>query len=134
MSDLCPACEHPKHFGRKKCGALEQFVQDGGAGSDVTCGCDDRMATKADSGKLRYDLIPARALTALAEIYTYGASKYQADSWRTVPDAIPRYRAAAWRHWVAYLSGEALDPESGLPHLAHLHWNVVALSELEAEK
>lgn len=128
MDNLCPACGHPKHYGKDRCGqALSEYYHE-------PCPCTDVQAAKADAGKLRYDLIPVRALTALAEIYTYGAKKYQAESWRALPDAIPRYRAAAWRHWIAYLSGEALDPESGLSHLAHLHWNVVALSELEHDK
>lgn len=126
MSDLCPVCGHPKHYGQAQCGAAAY------GDPCATCLCTDAQAAKADAGKLRYDLIPHGALTELARIYTYGAAKYEADSWRTVPDAIPRYRAAAWRHWVAYLSGEILDPESGLPHLAHLAWNVVSLSELEA--
>ena len=37
--------------------------------------------TKNDGGKLRYDLIPPRALEALAYVYTIGAAKYSDRNW-----------------------------------------------------
>jgi hypothetical protein len=56
--------------------------------------------------------------------------KYAPDGWRTVPDAKARYTAALGRHFNAWRSGEEIDPESGLPHLAHVLCNAVFLVEL----
>ena len=77
------------------------------------------QGTKHDTNKPRFDLIPAKAELALAQVLTFGAEKYAPDNWRIVPDAKQRYIAAALRHINAARSGEAMDSESGLPHLAH---------------
>lgn len=42
-----------------------------------------------------------------------------------------RYRDAMYRHWLAYLGGERLDPESGLPHIWHCACNLAFLIEME---
>jgi len=87
---------------------------------------------KADAGKVRPALVLggfARAVLAVSEVATYGASKYTEDGWRSVPRALARYRDAGDRH---RLAGELedTDPESGLLHLAHEAWNVLALLEI----
>ncbi len=83
---------------------------------------------KFDTDKLRFDLIPAIATEGLAAVLTYGAKKYKPNNWRSV-DA-ERYVAAFDRHWHAYIAGELLDQESGLPHLAHCMTNLAFLLEL----
>lgn len=83
---------------------------------------------KFDTDKLRFDLIPAIATEGLAAVLTYGAKKYKPNNWRSV-DA-ERYIAAFDRHWHAYNTGELLDHESGLPHLAHCMTNLAFLLEL----
>lgn len=83
---------------------------------------------KFDTDKLRFDLIPAIAIEGLAAVLTYGAKKYKPNNWRSV-DA-ERYIAAFNRHWHAYTAGELLDPDSGLPHLAHCMTNLTFLLEL----
>lgn len=83
---------------------------------------------KLDDGKMRYDLIPAIATEGLAAVLTYGAKKYKPNNWRSVNPE--RYVAAFERHWQAYISGEMLDAESGLPHLAHCMTNLAFLLEL----
>lgn len=83
---------------------------------------------KLDDGKMRYDLIPAIATEGLAAVLTYGAKKYKPNNWRSVNPE--RYVAAFERHWQAYISGEMLDVESGLPHLAHCMTNLAFLLEL----
>jgi hypothetical protein len=86
---------------------------------------------KADSGKPRYDLLPWAALARVVDVLTFGAKKYGDDNWRTVPNARARYLAAAFRHFVAYAKGETLDPESGLPHLAHAMCCLLFILDLE---
>lgn len=82
---------------------------------------------KFDAGKLRYDLIPPKAIKALAEVLTYGANKYADNSWKQVKPFNDRYYAALMRHLMAWREGELKDSESGLPHLAHALCNVMFL-------
>lgn len=82
---------------------------------------------KYDEGKLRFDLIPPIALRALAQVYTMGAEKYDDNTWQNLENFYPRYLAALHRHLNAHQLGEIKDPESGLYHLDHALWNLVAL-------
>lgn len=84
----------------------------------------DAGGMKFDAGKARYDLVPLGPLRGVAEVLTYGAEKYAAHSWQTVPDALPRYIAAMHRHLNAVLvDAEVLDAESGLRHAWHFLTN-----------
>lgn len=86
---------------------------------------------KFDQGKLRFDLVPWRALEKVVRVLMYGAEKYTlrdeagnvirdgSQNWRKVPELQERYQRAAFRHGVADMKGEQFDPESGLEHLAH---------------
>ena len=92
---------------------------------------------KYDTGKVRAALLVQdfpRALTAVAWVSTFGAAKYAAHSWKLVPRAGERYEDALHRHILAQASGEVNDPESGLPHAAHVAWNALALLELQLRK
>lgn len=89
---------------------------------------------KFDGGKLRYSLIPPIATKALAEVLTFGANKYAANSWQTVPNGEERYLDALIRHLEAWRDGEVKDPESGLPHLSHLLCNTAFLLHFEKER
>jgi len=83
-------------------------------------------ATKHDQDKPRMDLLPPEALIAVAEVLTYGANKYAAHNWRNGLNH-SRMVAALLRHLMAYQTGEDADPESGLPHLAHMACNALML-------
>jgi hypothetical protein len=85
---------------------------------------------KHDAEKPRVDLLPAVALLAVSRVLGFGARKYKEHGWRTV-DRRSRYSAAIGRHWLAWQSGEDTDPESGLPHLAHLACSALFLLEAE---
>jgi hypothetical protein len=74
---------------------------------------------KYDAGKLRYELITPEMEEALAEVLTYGAKKYSANSWQKVEPFEDRYYGALRRHLQEWRKGEIIDPESGLPHLNH---------------
>ena len=71
------------------------------------------------------------ALSGVADVATFGARKYTRNGWRTVPEGLQRYTDAMHRHLLAAAKGERLDPDSGLPHCAHIAWNALALAELE---
>lgn len=83
---------------------------------------------KLDEGKLRYDLFPPHALATLVQVYTMGAKKYDDFNWARGM-RWGRVFAAAMRHAWAWARGEDLDPESGLPHLAHAAWSLITLLE-----
>lgn len=77
------------------------------------------VGVKLDSDKPRYDLIDPYATDMLAQVLTFGAKKYAPHNWRK-GIAMSRLVAAAQRHLFAIANGEELDPETGLPHSAHL--------------
>lgn len=76
------------------------------------------QGVKFDAGKPRMDLLDPYALTKLADVLTFGAKKYEEHNWRK-GIAYSRLTAAALRHITAFMDGEDLDPETGLPHVAH---------------
>jgi hypothetical protein len=86
----------------------------------------DKAGVKYDKDKLRYDLVPAYPMEQLAEVYTFGARKYSEWNW-VKGIKYSRLIAALFRHFWAFVRGEDIDPESGLPHLAHALWNITSL-------
>jgi hypothetical protein len=86
--------------------------------------------TKLDAGKLPVDLLPMRALLEVAKVLRFGAEKYEREGWRTVKPR-RRYYAAAMRHIIDRALGRKLDPESGLPTLAHAACDLLFLLAFE---
>lgn len=88
---------------------------------------------KLDHGKPEPELVErgfARALAAVVDVATFGATKYTRDGWEHVEDGIRRYRNAGARHRSSFYRGETNDPDTGLHHLAHECWNKLAELEL----
>lgn len=71
-----------------------------------------------------------RALEAVAEVSSFGASKYTWNGWRTVPDGANRYGDAMVRHLTMEAADGPNDRDSGLAHAA---WNALARLELLIE-
>lgn len=88
---------------------------------------------KYDNGKLRASLLRdfPLAFTELAKVLTFGASKYEAHSWKNVHNAVERYTDAADRHDLAFWSGEEIDEESGCLHEAQVIINRLFVLELK---
>ena len=78
-------------------------------------------------GKPRWELLPLPDLEDIVEVYTFGAEKYGPHTWRDLEDGFDRYKAALLRHLVSFDRGEEFDKESGLPALAHMAWNAIAM-------
>lgn len=78
-----------------------------------------QIGRKFDGGKPDWTLVPMGAVEEIVKVLMFGAQKYERDNWQHVEDGERRYLAAAVRHLGAVIDGEDLDPESGLPHLAH---------------
>jgi hypothetical protein len=94
-----------------------------------------RGGMKFDEGKIRHELLPLKVLRGVAEVLTFGAKKYDDDSWQSVPDALRRYRAAEQRHFDhVVLDGETTDKDSGLMHAWHYACNALFVAWLLAYK
>ena len=77
----------------------------------------------------------SRALQIVVDVGTYGAKKYTRRGWEHVEDAETRYLDAMMRHLLAMdVDPDGLDKETGLPHLAHVAWNALAVLELQARR
>jgi hypothetical protein len=77
----------------------------------------------------RWDLINPVWTTKIAEVYSYGARKYEKNNWMKVESH--RYYSALNRHLDAFWAGENYDSESGFLHLYHAAWNCIAIQWLE---
>lgn len=85
---------------------------------------------KNDSGKLRYDLIPAYPLERLTAVYTMGAQKYGDWNWRK-GFKYSRLYAAMMRHIQNWWTGTKIDPDGGQLVLASVAWCAFALMEFD---
>ncbi len=83
-------------------------------------------AGRFDEGKVRHDLIPAWAMERLAEVYTYGAQKYDDDNWLKGMDW-SKVQGPLERHYNKWKRGSIRDTESNCYHLAQVAWNAIAL-------
>lgn len=95
------------------------------------------VGLKYDTAKPRVDLLDPDWMTSVADVLTFGAKKYAAHNWRG-GIAYSRLIAAALRHLFAIMRNEDTDPESGLPHTAHLsccimflHWTMTNRKDLD---
>jgi len=76
----------------------------------------------------------AQALMEVGEVGTFGARKYTRDGWLYVNRGVDRYSSALLRHFFQYKTGEFVDSDSKLSHLAHVAWNALAILELSIRK
>ena len=90
-----------------------------------------QQAIKKDEGKPMLHLVEPIYLEALAVVREFGNKKYGSDNWKEGKglDQLRLYDSLM-RHLLAYIKGEDIDQESGLPHLAHvgvnnmfMYWN-----------
>lgn len=82
---------------------------------------------KADTAKLRMELIDPYAMEGLADVLTFGAAKYGDRNWEKGIEWT-RIFGSIERHLNAIKKGEDYDPESGKLHADHLLTNAMFLS------
>ena len=87
-----------------------------------------KQCLKYDDGKPRYDLIPIYPIEMVALVLTYGVKKYKAENWRKGL-SFKRTIGSIKRHLSSFEALEDEDPESKLPHLAHLITDAIMLLE-----
>lgn len=88
------------------------------------------QAVRYDKGKNRLALMSIPALWEIGQVYTMGAVKYKDRDWEK---GMPYTKTmdAALRHIFKWMAGHRNDEESGLHHLAHAAWNLIALLHYE---
>jgi hypothetical protein len=91
----------------------------------------NNQEAKADAGKPDLTLVPRQIIWDVAQVREYGNKKYKSpDNWKQVD--VNRYRAAAFRHFLAYLDNpHGKDAESGIEHYKHLACNLAFICEME---
>lgn len=82
---------------------------------------------KLDDGKIRWHLMPMKAVAEIVKVLMYGESKYSRDGWKGLHDQPERVEDALMRHVIAHKEGELRDPDTGLFHLAHAGCNIIFL-------
>lgn len=88
----------------------------------------DAIKNDRTDNKPMWELLPLGLMEHIVNVYTYGVQKYgKPGSWKLLENGYQRYKAALFRHIVAFEKGEFIDPESHLPHLAHAAWNAIAM-------
>lgn len=78
-------------------------------------------------------LLDPAALWELGRVAHFGTKKYPKNSYLKDADH-DLYYSAAQRHLMAYWAGYDHDAESGLSHLAHAAWNILALLTFRIRK
>lgn len=81
---------------------------------------DTNPKDRIGSTKLPLHLVPSTAIALASLGHLEGAVKYGKWNWRVAGIRFSVYLDAAMRHLAALENGEDLDPDSGLPHEAHI--------------
>jgi len=89
---------------------------------------DSGMVRDTQSGKPRFDLIPAEGLRRLADLYARGAEKYDDDNWKK-GQPYSRAYASLFRHLIQWREGDRTED-----HMAAVAWNAFALMYYEERK
>lgn len=112
---------------------LELTKKKSGSGDNKYDLTDDGKGKKYDGGKPMVGTlcrIFPLALMGIGKCIEFGTRKYpQPDNWKKVEDGEKRYLDSLIRHLLKYLAGQELDNETGLPHLYHVCWNALAITE-----
>lgn len=103
--------------------------------SDFSKDTEQRMTSDTGGEKgqkrARFDLIPVDAIWQVAEMYGKGAEKYDERNWERGYDWSLSF-AALQRHAHQFWSGEDLDEETQMNHMASVAWHALALLHFHA--
>lgn len=88
-----------------------------------------QLGIRENEGKTRWSLVDFEALKPMVDTLEYGAEKYDSHNWKKgLP--VTEVSESLMRHLFAFLNGEDLDAESGLPHVGHIACNAMFLSHM----
>lgn len=82
--------------------------------------------------KAPVSMVPPTAILQQSRALAVGVAKYGWANWRDYPVQRLVYLEAALRHIYADLDGETIDPETGVPHIAHACAGLDILMDAEA--
>ena len=110
------------------------FVYGGGPKEPCTGGLGGNQQAKADQGKPHPSYVPVALIDGVMAVREIGTKKYgDPDNWKQVEPE--RYHQAMLRHILAAWNDPyKIDPESGLPHIAHVATNIAFLLEMKEER
>ena len=106
-----------------------------GAGKELKKALDELdQQAKADAGKPHPSYVPVALIEGVMAVREIGTKKYgDPDNWKQVEPE--RYHQAMLRHILAAWNDPyKIDPESGLPHIAHVATNIAFLLEMKEEE
>lgn len=86
--------------------------------------------TKADEGKVPFDLLSPDFLDGVSRVLAFGAQRYAPYNW-ALGIKYSRVYAALQRHLWAFWGGEDNDEETGMPHLWHAGCCLMFLTHYE---
>lgn len=92
-----------------------QYADNGYGATEIK---DLKEGIKYDDGKPAWDLLPYDALEDVADVLTYGSTKYARRNWEKGM-VWGRLLRASVGHLAKFMMGETYDKESGKHHLAH---------------
>lgn len=94
---------------------------------------DNGKGKKYDNGKSMVGTLCRvfpRALLGIGQCIRFGQTKYpNPKNWSLVEDGLNRYTDSLMRHLLKMFAGQDIDPETKLPHIFHVCWNALAISE-----
>lgn len=118
--------QHPADLKPRGVKAPLYLIPWGAADDGAICPLDTLLRERLETRDPReiLDVLASRGTTLeqVAGVFAYGAKKYARENWKTFAwddSARDEYFGAICRHVLADARGERIDPESGLPHLAH---------------
>lgn len=87
---------------------------------------------KETKGKLKLNLVPIKALKAVARVREFGCNKYPSPDGRAYLEKVKSSDLieAARRHLLAHLEGDLLDNESSEMHLSHAATSLMMAIEI----
>jgi len=91
----------------------------------------EKIGLKEQKDKIRVELVYPECIEGMAEVLTFGAKKYKANSWQNIKDPIDTHYAALLRHLLAWRKGEINDSETGFSHMKHVLTDAMFLLDHE---
>jgi hypothetical protein len=93
----------------------------------------NKIIGRFNEGKLQWTLEDPKSMAPMIRVLMYGAEKYDRDNWKKACPKKLDLLDSLERHSKALIAGEAVDPESGLPHIGHLMCNAMFYSHWEQQ-